>query len=98
MKVIEFFVMALRSLLANKLRSSLTMLGIIIGVGAVIALMSLGRGAEATVTAIYEDLGTNVAVLFYLREFERWLKKSPQDTMEQNEHNRPTSPAQNGEA
>ena len=45
-----------------------------------------------------KDLGTNVAVLFYLREFERWLKKSPQDTMEQNEHNRPTSPAQNGEA
>ena len=60
MKFIEFFGMAIRSLLINKLRSSLTMLGIIIGVGAVIALMALGRGAEATITDIYEDLGTNV--------------------------------------
>ena len=38
---------ALRALGANKLRTTLTMLGIIIGVGAVIALMSIGRGAQA---------------------------------------------------
>lgn len=60
MKLLEFFVVAFKSLLANKLRSSLTMLGIIIGVGAVIALMSIGRGVEASITDIYEDLGTNV--------------------------------------
>ena len=41
---------ALRALGANKLRTSLTMLGIIIGVAAVIALMSIGRGAQAQVT------------------------------------------------
>jgi len=59
-KLIEFFTIAIRSLFANKLRSSLTMLGMIIGVGAVIALMALGRGAEATVTSVYEQLGSNV--------------------------------------
>lgn len=60
MRIFEFLIIALKSLLANKLRSSLTMLGIIIGVGAVIALMSIGRGVEASITDIYEDLGTNV--------------------------------------
>jgi len=60
MKFIEFFSIAIKSLLSNKLRSALTMLGIIIGVGAVIALMSIGRGAQATVTSMVEELGTNV--------------------------------------
>jgi len=50
---------AIRSLFANKLRSSLTMLGIIIGVGAVITLMSVGRGAESTITEAFQALGTN---------------------------------------
>jgi putative ABC transport system permease protein len=51
---------ALRALGANKLRTTLTMLGIIIGVGAVIALMSIGRGAQAQVTAQIQSLGTNL--------------------------------------
>ena len=59
MKLIESFIIALRSLFANKLRSSLTMLGIIIGVGAVITLMSVGRGAQASITSTFEELGTN---------------------------------------
>ena len=60
MKFIDSFIIAIRSLFANKLRSSLTMLGIIIGVGSVITLVSVGRGAEATITSAYEELGTNV--------------------------------------
>ena len=59
MKLIDSLAIAIRSLFSNKLRSSLTMLGIIIGVGAVIALVSIGRGAQATVTSIYEQMGTN---------------------------------------
>jgi len=59
-KFVDSFFIAIRSLVANKLRSSLTMLGIIIGVGAVIALMSIGRGAEASITATFEQMGTNV--------------------------------------
>jgi len=60
LKLIESLVMAVRSLAANKLRSALTMLGIIIGVGAVISLMSIGRGAQATVASTFQQLGTNV--------------------------------------
>src|SRR5205807_9175332 len=51
---------ALRALGANKLRTTLTMLGIIIGVSAVIALMSIGRGAQAQVSAQIQSLGTNL--------------------------------------
>jgi putative ABC transport system permease protein len=58
--IIESFVMAIRSLFTNKLRSVLTMLGIIIGVGSVIALMSVGRGAQASILSTYNRLGTNV--------------------------------------
>jgi putative ABC transport system permease protein len=60
MKFIEFLTMAFRSLWANKLRSSLTMLGIIIGVGAVITLMSVGRGAQAEINRAFSQLGANV--------------------------------------
>ena len=60
MKLIDSLVIAIRSLFANKLRSSLTMLGIIIGVGAVITLVSVGRGAQAAVTSTFEQLGTNL--------------------------------------
>jgi len=59
-KLIESFVIAISSLFTNKLRSSLTMLGIIIGVGAVIAIMAGGRGMENYVTSTLEDLGTDV--------------------------------------
>ena len=38
-------------LLANKLRSALTMLGIVIGVGSVVALLSIGTGAQASITS-----------------------------------------------
>ncbi len=60
MKLIDSLVIAIRSLFANKLRSSLTMLGIIIGVGAVITLVSVGRGAQAAVTSTFEQMGTNL--------------------------------------
>ncbi len=60
MKLLESFVIALRSLSSNKLRSSLTMLGIIIGVGAVISLMSIGSGAQANITSTFEQMGTNL--------------------------------------
>ena len=60
MKLRDSLVSALKSLSANKLRSSLTMLGIVIGVTAVIGLMSVGRGAQAMVTSTFEQMGTNV--------------------------------------
>jgi len=60
MKFIEFFGIAIRSLLANKLRSSLTMLGMIIGVGAVIVLMSVGAGLQNYITSTFEEMGSNL--------------------------------------
>jgi putative ABC transport system permease protein len=51
---------SLGALGANKLRASLTMLGVIIGVGAVIALMSIGKGVQASVTNQIKGLGSNL--------------------------------------
>jgi putative ABC transport system permease protein len=51
---------AFSSLTANKLRSSLTILGIVIGVGAVIAMLAIGRGAQSSVTSSIEGIGTNL--------------------------------------
>jgi len=63
MNVIASVQVALRSLIANKLRSGLTMLGIIIGVGTVIALVAAGAGAQAQVTERFESLGSNMLVI-----------------------------------
>ncbi len=49
--------------LTHKLRSFLTMLGIVIGVGAVIALMSIGRGAEADIISRIESLGSDLIII-----------------------------------
>jgi putative ABC transport system permease protein len=57
------FRIALRALGRNKLRSFLTMLGIIIGVGAVIAMVAIGEGAKATIRAQIATLGTNVLII-----------------------------------
>ncbi|MDA1329570.1 MAG: ABC transporter permease [Chloroflexi bacterium] len=51
---------ALQSLTANKLRSTLTILGIVIGVGAVIAMLGIGEGAQNTITGSISDIGTNL--------------------------------------
>ena len=55
---------AFRALRRNKMRTVLTMLGIIIGVGAVIAMVALGRGAKAQVEARIAALGQNVIQVF----------------------------------
>lgn len=63
MNILESLIMAVRSLFTNKLRSALTMLGIIIGVGSVISLMSVGRGAQASILKTYDRLGTNLLAI-----------------------------------
>ena len=55
---------AMRALLANKLRSALTMLGIVIGVGAVVALLSIGTGAQASITNRIQGIGANLITVF----------------------------------
>ena len=64
MKIWQSFLEALESLSANKLRSGLTILGIVIGVAAVIAMISIGRGAENTITGSIQGIGTNLLFVF----------------------------------
>ncbi len=60
MDIFEFLKLALRSLRANKLRSLLTMLGIIIGVASVILLVSIGTGLQEYITNTFSSLGSNM--------------------------------------
>jgi putative ABC transport system permease protein len=60
MKLVMIIRVAFRALARNKMRAALTMLGIIIGVSAVIAMVSIGQGAQASVQAQIESIGTNL--------------------------------------
>ena len=60
---LETFRVALRALLRNKMRSFLTVLGIIIGVGAVIAMVAIGEGAKAEVEASFASMGSNLLIV-----------------------------------
>jgi putative ABC transport system permease protein len=60
MNIGQSIIEALESLNANRLRSGLTILGIIIGVGAVIAMLSIGQGAQSTITGAISGIGTNL--------------------------------------
>jgi len=64
MNLWESLRVALRALGANKLRSALTMLGIVIGVAAVIALVAAGQGVQASVTEQLRGMGTNLLVIY----------------------------------
>src|SRR5262245_44210639 len=60
MRLVEVFRFAVVGLAANKLRSALTMLGVLIGVGAVILLVAVGNGSSKAIQEQIESLGTNV--------------------------------------
>ena len=59
----ESVLMAWSSIISNKMRSLLTMLGIIIGVAAVIALMSIGYGVQSSIESNISSLGTNTITI-----------------------------------
>ncbi|HZI62001.1 MAG TPA: ABC transporter permease [Pyrinomonadaceae bacterium] len=60
MNLLMIIRVAFRALVRNKMRAALTMLGIIIGVSAVIAMVSIGQGASASVQAQIDSIGTNL--------------------------------------
>jgi len=64
MNLIKSFKNSVVSIWSNKIRSLLTMLGIIIGVGAVIIIMSIGAGAQSLILAQIKSLGTNIIGVF----------------------------------
>jgi putative ABC transport system permease protein len=64
MKIGQQFLEALESLASNKLRSALTMLGIVIGVAAVISMLAIGAGAQASISGSINSIGTNLIFIF----------------------------------
>ena len=64
MNLLDSLHVAWRSLRSNKLRSILTMLGIIIGVAAVVSLMGVGEGAQQSITSQITSTGTNLLTIF----------------------------------
>ena len=64
MSVLMTLRVALKALARNKLRTALTMLGMIIGVGAVIAMIALGTGAQAAIEAQIRSAGTNMIMIY----------------------------------
>ncbi len=67
-RILENIKIAFNSLFLNKLRAFLTMLGIIIGVGAVVAVISVGAGTEATITENMQSVGTNILTVSPARD------------------------------
>lgn len=76
-RLLENIKIAFQSLGANRLRAFLTMLGIIIGVGAVIAMMSIGSGAQQSVIQSVQDIGSNLIIISPGNQ-EREQQRGPQ--------------------
>lgn len=64
MRSANLFRIAYQSIIKHKMRTLLTMLGIIIGVGAVIVMVAIGQGAQATIQGQISSLGTNLVLVF----------------------------------
>ncbi len=71
---------AIESLLSHKLRSALTVLGVVIGVGAVIGMLAIGAGAQDTITGSITDIGTNL--LFVVAGGDREVVSNPKPLTE----------------
>ncbi len=68
-----------RGITSNKMRSTLTMLGVIIGVASVIALVSIGEGARKEIVQNFESMGTNILTLY----MNRWDIRLTRDQVEE---------------
>lgn len=73
MKILRYFQVASESIRANKMRSFLTMLGIIIGVAAVLSTVGIGRGASASITDRISSQGTNLITISAGASFARGM-------------------------
>lgn len=63
MSIINLFKIALRAIASNKLRSLLTMLGIIIGVASVITMLAIGQGSKASIRTQIAEMGSNMIMI-----------------------------------
>ena len=81
MNILESFKMATSTLVANKMRSSLTMLGIVIGNASVIAMVGVGQGAKNLASEQFESLGPNTIFVVPGSEEERRTTFNPPQTL-----------------
>ena len=84
MSFLESFVQALESLRANKLRSILTMLGVIMGVFSIITIMAIGNATEEYIDSQFERIGANLLQIGYKNltvENEEWLRLEDIETI-----------------
>ena len=63
MNLMESFKIAIASILSNKFRSFLTMLGLIIGISSVVTIIAIGNGSQNSIKSQLDDLGTNIITL-----------------------------------
>jgi putative ABC transport system permease protein len=77
MNLLQAFTEALGSLTSNKLRSSLTILGIVIGVAAVVAMLAIGRGAQNSITSSINGMGTNLIFVMSGNQAQRVRNVKP---------------------
>src|ERR1700690_4070185 len=80
MRILNLFKIAWRSLNRNKLRSFLTMLGIIIGVASVIAMLAIGEGSNQNIKASVASLGTNSIMIFPGANFQGGVRQGASST------------------
>jgi putative ABC transport system permease protein len=82
MNVFQAFTEALGSLTSNKLRSALTILGIVIGVAAVVAMLAIGRGAQNSITSSINGIGTNLIYVTSGNQTTRVRNPAPLTTVD----------------
>lgn len=88
MDIKQSFMLALKSILANKMRAILTMLGIIIGVAAVILIVGLGNGVTNEVEETFKEMGSNViSAVAYSQNSNKHLTIEKIDEMVENDSN-----------
>jgi putative ABC transport system permease protein len=81
-RVADLVVLSLRQLAKNKLRSGLTVLGVVIGIAAVTVMVSIGQGGQALIQNEFKNLGTNVIIVFPARkESTSGVREGPVQTL-----------------
>ena len=82
MRVADLVVLSLRQLAKNKLRSGLTVLGVVIGIAAVTVMVSIGQGGQALIQDQFKNLGSNVIIVFPARkESAGGVREGPVQTL-----------------
>lgn len=86
MNILESVKIAWKGIMSNKVRSLLTMLGVIIGVASVISLTSVGQGVTSDITASLEDMGTNLITVSGMRNMGGKLEMEDIESLEDSEY------------